>query len=681
MTKDQAQLRIEELSRLLDQHNYNYYVLAAPTITDYAFDMLMEELIRLENQFPDLAAADSPTKRVGGEVTKQFQTVQHRYAMLSLSNSYNEGEIREFHNRVVKTLEQEVEYVCELKYDGLAISILYENGKLIQAITRGDGSQGDDVTTNVKTIRSIPLKLKGSYPERFEIRGEIYFPHDSFQAANEARIEEGTAPFANPRNAAAGTLKMQDSAEVSRRKLDCWFYYIMGENLPFKSHYESLQAAKSWGFKISSAIALCKNEAEIFEYIHDWEKGRNELPFDIDGIVIKVNRFDQQQLLGFTAKSPRWAIAYKYKAEEVTTQLLTVTYQVGRTGAVTPVANLKPVLLAGTTIKRASLHNADIILGLDLHENDTVVVEKGGEIIPKITSVKTALRDPSSKEVSFITHCPECGTALVRSEGESAWYCPNSYHCPPQIKGRLSHFIARKAMNIEGLGEGRVELLFDHGLVHNVADLYDLRYDQLLGLEKTFEDDDGKLRKIGFREKTSRLIVESIEASKVIPYPRLLFALGIRFVGETVAAKLAEAFPSIELLMRAQYNDLIEVEEIGDRIAESVLAFFDDLENMQTISRLQQHGLQFSHVAKNTMLSSVLEGKTIVISGVFETFSRDEAKTLIENHGGKVSSSISAKTSFILAGDQMGPSKKEKAEKLGVQLMDEAGFLDLIKQE
>lgn len=681
MTKDQAQLRIEELSRLLDQHNYNYYVLAAPTITDYAFDMLMEELIRLENQFPDLSAADSPSKRVGGEVTKQFQTVQHRYAMLSLSNSYNEGEIREFHNRVVKTLEQEVEYVCELKYDGLAISILYENGKLIQAITRGDGSQGDDVTTNVKTIRSIPLKLKGSYPERFEIRGEIYFPHDSFQAANEARIEEGTAPFANPRNAAAGTLKMQDSAEVSRRKLDCWFYYIMGENLPFKSHYESLQAAKSWGFKISSAIALCKNEAEIFEYIHDWEKGRNELPFDIDGIVIKVNRFDQQQLLGFTAKSPRWAIAYKYKAEEVTTQLLTVTYQVGRTGAVTPVANLKPVLLAGTTIKRASLHNADIILGLDLHENDTVVVEKGGEIIPKITSVKTALRDPSSKEVSFITHCPECGTALVRSEGESAWYCPNSYHCPPQIKGRLSHFIARKAMNIEGLGEGRVELLFDHGLVHNVADLYDLRYDQLLGLEKTFEDDDGKLRKIGFREKTSRLIVESIEASKAIPYPRLLFALGIRFVGETVAAKLAEAFPSIELLMRAQYNDLIEVEEIGDRIAESVLAFFDDLENMQTISRLQQHGLQFSHVAKNTMLSSVLEGKTIVISGVFETFSRDEAKTLIENHGGKVSSSISAKTSFILAGDQMGPSKKEKAEKLGVQLMDEAGFLDLIKQE
>ena len=681
MTKDQAQLRIEELSRLLDQHNYNYYVLAAPTITDYAFDMLMEELIRLENQFPDLSAADSPSKRVGGEVTKQFQTVQHRYAMLSLSNSYNEGEIREFHNRVVKTLEQEAEYVCELKYDGLAISILYENGKLIQAITRGDGSQGDDVTTNVKTIRSIPLKLKGSYPERFEIRGEIYFPHDSFQAANEARIEEGTAPFANPRNAAAGTLKMQDSAEVSRRKLDCWFYYIMGENLPFKSHYESLQAAKSWGFKISSAIALCKNEAEIFEYIHDWEKGRNELPFDIDGIVIKVNRFDQQQLLGFTAKSPRWAIAYKYKAEEVTTQLLTVTYQVGRTGAVTPVANLKPVLLAGTTIKRASLHNADIILGLDLHENDTVVVEKGGEIIPKITSVKTALRDPSSKEVSFITHCPECGTALVRSEGESAWYCPNSYHCPPQIKGRLSHFIARKAMNIEGLGEGRVELLFDHGLVHNVADLYDLRYDQLLGLEKTFEDDDGKLRKIGFREKTSRLIVESIEASKAIPYPRLLFALGIRFVGETVAAKLAEAFPSIELLMRAQYNDLIEVEEIGDRIAESVLAFFDDLENMQTISRLQQQGLQFSHVAKNTMLSIVLEGKTIVISGVFETFSRDEAKTLIENHGGKVSSSISAKTSFILAGDQMGPSKKEKAEKLGVQLMDEAGFLDLIKQE
>lgn len=681
MNSDQAKLRIEELSRLLDQHNYNYYVLAAPTITDYEFDMLMEELLSLERQFPDLSAADSPTKRVGGEVTKQFQTVKHRYPMLSLSNSYNEGEIREFHNRTIKTLEQEVEYVCELKYDGLAISLLYEKGLLIQAVTRGDGVQGDDVTTNVRTIRSIPLKLKGNFPERFEIRGEIYFPHDSFHAANEARVEEGAAPFANPRNAAAGTLKMQDSAEVSRRKLDCWFYYIMGNNLPFKSHYESLQAAKSWGFKISTAIALCSSEKEIFEYIHDWEKGRHQLPFDIDGIVIKVNRFDQQQLLGFTAKSPRWAIAYKYKAEEVTTQLLTVTYQVGRTGAVTPVANLKPVLLAGTTVKRASLHNADIIQALDLHENDTVVVEKGGEIIPKITSVKTSMRDSASNAVVFITHCPECGTALVRSEGESAWYCPNSYHCPPQIKGRLSHFIARKAMNIEGLGEGRVELLFDHGLIHNVADLYDLNYDQLLGLEKTFESEDGKLRKVSFREKTSRMIVESIEASKAIPYPRLLFALGIRFVGETVAAKLAEAFPSIELLMRAKHNDLIEVDEIGDRIAESVVAFFDDLENMQTIMRLQQHGLQFRQYAQKTMLSNVLEGKTIVISGVFEKFSRDEAKNLIENHGGKVSSSISAKTSFVLAGDQMGPSKKEKAEKLGVALMDEHDFLKLIEKE
>ena len=417
MNSDQAKLRIEELSRLLDQHNYNYYVLAAPTITDYEFDMLIEELLSLERQFPDLSAADSPTKRVGGEVTKQFQTVKHRYPMLSLSNSYNEGEIREFHNRTIKTLEQEVEYVCELKYDGLAISLLYEKGLLIQAVTRGDGVQGDDVTTNVRTIRSIPLKLKGNFPERFEIRGEIYFPHDSFHAANEARVEEGAAPFANPRNAAAGTLKMQDSAEVSRRKLDCWFYYIMGNNLPFKSHYESLQAAKSWGFKISTAIALCSSEKEIFEYIHHWEKGRHQLPFDIDGIVIKVNRFDQQQLLGFTAKSPRWAIAYKYKAEEVTTQLLTVTYQVGRTGAVTPVANLKPVLLAGTTVKRASLHNADIIQALDLHENDTVVVEKGGEIIPKITSVKTSMRDSASNAVVFITHCPECGTALVRSEG------------------------------------------------------------------------------------------------------------------------------------------------------------------------------------------------------------------------------------------------------------------------
>ncbi|KAF0130368.1 MAG: DNA ligase (NAD+) [Bacteroidetes bacterium] len=678
MTFEKAQERVQELTELLNLHNYNYYVLAQPTISDYEFDMLMEELLLLEKKFPDLMQPNSPSQRVGGEITRQFKSVIHQYPMLSLSNSYNENEIREFHQRIIKSLEQKVEYVCELKFDGLAISLRYEKGNLVQAVTRGDGTQGDDVTANVKTIRSIPLRLKGDFPDVFEIRGEIYFPHASFNALNKLREEDGLALFANPRNAAAGTLKMQDSAEVSRRKLDCWLYYLMGENLTFKSHYESLLAAKSWGFKISPHMALCNNESDIFEYINDWKSGRDELPFDIDGIVIKVNRFDQQQLLGFTAKSPRWAIAYKFKAEEVATRLLSVDYQVGRTGAVTPVANLEPVLLAGTTIKRASLHNADIIQSLDLHENDWVVIEKGGEIIPKITSVKIALRDPKSNAVAFISHCPACGSMLMRTEGESAWYCPNSYHCPPQIKGRLEHFIARKAMNIEGLGEGRIEVLYDNRLIKNSADLYDLHYEQLLGLEKIYEAEDGTARKVSFREKTSQNIIESINTSKSIPYPRVLFALGIRFVGETVAKKLAEAFPSFELLKSATKDHLIQVDEIGERIAESVVAYFEDEDNLQVLDRLIAHGLEFSHEVKNVLISSIFEGKTFVISGVFEKFSRDEAKNLVEQHGGKVSGSISAKTSYILAGDQMGPSKREKAEKLGVPLMAEGSFLAMI---
>ncbi len=678
MTFEKAQERVQELTELLNLHNYNYYVLAQPIVSDYEFDMLMEELILLEKKFPALLQQNSPSQRVGGEITRQFKSVIHQYPMLSLSNSYNENEIREFHQRVIKSLEQKVEYVCELKFDGLAISLRYEKGNLVQAVTRGDGTQGDDVTANVKTIRSIPLQLKGDFPAVFEIRGEIYFPHASFNALNKSREEDGLALFANPRNAAAGTLKMQDSAEVSRRKLDCWLYYLMGDNLSFKSHYESLLAAKSWGFKISSHMALCNSESDIFEYINDWKSGRDELPFDIDGIVIKVNRFDQQQLLGFTAKSPRWAIAYKFKAEEVATRLLSVDYQVGRTGAVTPVANLEPVLLAGTTIKRASLHNADIIQSLDLHENDWVVIEKGGEIIPKITSVKTALRDPKSNAVAFISHCPACGSILMRTEGEAAWYCPNTYHCPPQIKGRLEHFIARKAMNIEGLGEGRIEVLYDNRLIKNSADLYDLHYEQLLGLEKIYEAEDGTARKVSFREKTSQNIIESITASKSIPYPRVLFALGIRFVGETVAKKLAEAFPSIDLLKSATKDQLIQVDEIGERIADSVVAYFDDGDNIHVLDRLIAHGLEFSHEVKNVLISSVFEGKTFVISGVFEKFSRDEAKNLVEKHGGKVSGSISAKTSYVLAGDQMGPSKREKAEKLGVPLMDEGSFLAMI---
>lgn len=678
MNFEKAQLRMAELCQQLNDHNYRYYVLNQPVISDYDFDMLLEELINLEKQFPEWISPDSPSQRVGGQITKQFKTVRHQYPMLSLSNSYSEAEILEFHKRTIKTLEHAVEYVCELKYDGLAIGLRYEKGILKQAVTRGDGQQGDDVTTNVKTIKSIPLKLHGNFPDEFEIRGEIFFPLESFRQINQQRIEEGLPAFANPRNAAAGTLKMQDSAEVAKRKLDCWLYYLLGENLPFKSHYESLQAAKSWGFKISSHMALCQNEHEIYEYIHDWRLGRYELPFDIDGIVIKVNDFAQQELLGSTAKSPRWAIAYKYKAEEVSTRLISVDYQVGRTGAVTPVANLEPVLLAGTTVKRASLHNADIIQSLDLHLNDIVVIEKGGEIIPKITSVKYQFRETGSRAVEFVEVCPECQTLLIRTPGEAAWYCPNSYHCPPQIKGRLEHFISRKAMNIEGLGEGRIELLFDHGLVKSVADLYELRFDSLLGLEKSYESEDGKLRKVSFREKTSQNIIDSIEASKTIPYPRVLFAIGIRYVGETIAKKLAEAFPSLELLMKSTFDQLVAVDEIGEKIAESVVTFFADAENFTTVERLKEYGLQFSHSVNRSLASEKLTGKSFVVSGVFTQFSRDEAKNLIESHGGKVIGSISAKTSYVLAGEQMGPSKREKAEKLGVPLMDEGSFLAMI---
>ncbi|PKP53287.1 MAG: DNA ligase (NAD(+)) LigA [Bacteroidetes bacterium HGW-Bacteroidetes-1] len=678
MTLDAARKKVEELSLLLNHHNYQYYVLDRPEISDYAFDLLLEELIQLEKQFPELLRSDSPSQRVGGEITKNFQSVAHRYPMMSLSNSYNEGEILDFHNRVFKSLNDHPEYVCELKYDGVAISLLYEQGILVQAITRGDGTRGDDVTMNVKTIRSIPLRLHGNYPESFEIRGEIFLPHASFDKMNIDRESEGLALFANPRNAASGTLKMQDSAEVARRKLDCSLYFLLGENLPFKTHYESLQAARSWGLKISNNMAVCKSAEEIFDFINDWKTGRYELPFDIDGIVIKVNRFDQQEKLGFTAKSPRWAIAYKYKAEEVQTQLISIDYQVGRTGTVTPVANLKPVLLAGTTVKRATLHNADIILQLGLHEQDTVIIEKGGEIIPKITSVIEANRLSTSKPVVFISHCPECGTALVRAEGESAWYCPNSSDCPPQIKGKLEHFISRKAMNIESLGEGKVEMLFDNQLIHHLADLYDLKYDQLLGLEKTFMNEDGKVRKVSFREKTTENILASIEASKDVPFPRVLFALGIRFVGETVAKKLAVAFPSIDLLMNADKEDLIAIDEIGERIAESVIAFFAENKNIELIDRLRIHGLNLASQSKFMLLSQKLEGKSIVVSGVFNNYTRDEMKELIEKHGGKNIGSISAKTSFVLSGQNMGPAKMEKALSLGVPIISEEEFIQMI---
>lgn len=676
--RETAQKRMDELIRQLEFHNQRYYEDANPEISDYEFDMLLEELIHLEKQFPEFKRTDSPTQRVGGTITKNFETVLHKYPMLSLSNSYSESEISDFIGRVFKGLDEDPEFVCELKYDGVAISLHYENGLLNRAVTRGDGTKGDDVTANIRTIRSIPLKLKGDYPKSFEIRGEVFLPHDSFLKMNDFRKKEGQPLFANPRNAAAGTLKLQDSAEVARRGLDCWLYYLMGDQLSFDTHYTSLQAARSWGFKVPPNMAVCRNENEIFEFIHDWKTGRGSLPFDIDGIVIKVNSFRHQQQLGYTAKSPRWAIAYKYKAEEATTRLLHLDFQVGRTGAITPVANLEPVFLAGTTVKRASLHNADIITQLDLHVGDTVIVEKGGEIIPKITAAIKTLRSNDAKPVVFISQCPECGSTLVRNEGEAAFYCPNADGCPPQIKGKLEHFISRKAMNIESLGEGRIELLYDQGLVKNVGDLYDLRYDQLLGLEKTYYSDEGKVRKVSFREKTVENILRSIEQSKNVAYPSVLFAIGIRFVGETVAKRLAEAFPDIDLLIQANQEQLIEVDEIGEKIAASVVSFFEDPKHIQLIASLRKAGLQLHKESKKEKLGTSLTGKTFVISGVFQTHSRDELKDMIELHGGKNSGSISNKTDFLLAGENIGPSKLEKASKLGIPLLSEEAFLRMI---
>jgi len=681
MDAKQANQRIIELSNEIRRHNYNYYVLSRPEIDDFEFDMLLEELVRLENDFPELVDPDSPTRHVGGEVTKEFKQVLHAHPMLSLGNTYSEEEIRNFEERIHKTIGDEVEYVCELKFDGVAIGLTYHNGRLVQAVTRGDGIRGDDVTTNVRTIKSIPLKLHGTgYPEEFEIRGEIILPHTSFEKMNEQRLEEGEEAFANPRNAASGSLKMQDSAEVARRNLDGFFYYLPGKGLPFKTHYDGLVAAKSWGFKISEYMVRCKTIADIFDYLDTWDKARHELPFDIDGVVIKVNDLRQQDLLGFTAKSPRWAIAYKFKAERVTTRLISVDFQVGRTGAVTPVANLEPVQLAGTVVKRASLHNADIISSLDVRIGDVVFVEKGGEIIPKIIGVDLENRNEDAITLSFISHCPECGTGLIRTEGESAWYCPNESGCPPQIKGKLEHFISRKAMNIDSLGEGKIEILFDNGLVRNCADLYDLNFERLIGLEKTYESiEEKKEKKISFREKTVTNILNGIEASKKVGFERVLFALGIRYVGETVAKKLAAHFISVENLKRADFNELVEVEEIGEKIAQSILTWFADPGSNEIISRLKEAGIKFSlDQSLVTRLSDKLSGSTFVVSGIFENFSRDELKKTIEAHGGKNIGSISSKTSFLLAGANMGPEKRKKAEKLGVPIITEAEFLALL---
>ncbi len=665
-----AKERIDQLRAELHRHNYNYYVLNAPEITDKAFDDLMRELQDLEAAHPEYMDPNSPTQRVGSDLSKNFTQVAHKYPMLSLGNTYSESEVADFYERVRRGLEgEDFEICCELKYDGTSISLTYEDGRLVQAVTRGDGVQGDVVTDNVKTIRTIPLVLHGDYPRLFEIRGEILMPWESFEALNREREAREEPLFANPRNAASGTLKSQSSAVVAARKLDAYLYYLLGEDLPGDGHYENLQAARAWGFKISEHMQKARTLQDIYDYIHYWDTERKNLPVATDGIVLKVNSLRQQRSLGYTAKSPRWAIAYKFQAERARTRLNEVTYQVGRTGAVTPVANLDPVQLSGTVVRRASLHNADIIEGLDLHLGDMVYVEKGGEIIPKITGVDTEARDASlGEKVRFITRCPECGTTLVRYEGEAAHYCPNDTACPPQLKGKIEHFISRRAMDIDGLGPETVDLLYQQGLIRDVSDLFRLRVDDIKGLDR-----------MGL--KTAENIVSGIAASRAVPFERVLFALGIRFVGETVAKKLARAFGSIDALRCADMQTLTGVDEIGEKIAQSITAYFANPQNRALVERLEQAGLQFSRTAEDMAgQTDRLAGQTIVISGVFARHSRDEYKALIEKHGGKNTGSISAKTSFILAGDNMGPAKLEKARKLGVRIVTEDDFLQMIDE-
>jgi len=662
--------RIDQLRNELHAHNYNYYVLNAPVISDQEFDRLMRELQDLEAKHPECFDANSPTMRVGSDLNKNFTQVEHKYPMLSLGNTYSESEVADFYERVRKSLNEDFEICCEMKFDGTSISLTYEDGKLVRAVTRGDGVKGDDVTDNVKTIRSIPLVLHGEgYPKNFEIRGEILMPWTVFEDLNRERELREEPLFANPRNAASGTLKSQNSAVVASRKLDAYLYYLLGDNLPHDEHYENLQEAEKWGFKISHITRKVRTLDEIFEFINYWDVERKNLPVATDGIVLKVNSLRQQRNLGYTAKSPRWAIAYKFQAEQALTKLLKVTYQVGRTGAVTPVANLEPVQLSGTIVKRASLHNADIIASLDLHIGDMVYVEKGGEIIPKITGVDVASRPQNSEKVTFITHCPECGSKLIRYEDEAAHYCTNETACPPQIKGKIEHFISRRAMNIEGLGPETVDQFYQEGMIHNVADLYTLKAEDICKLER-------------MGEKSAENIIQGIEASKQVPYERVLFALGIRFVGETVAKKVAKAFRSIDALATATLDELIHVDEIGEKIAQSILLYFSNEQNRMLVERLRQAGLKLE--ADEEDLSGHtdrLQGKSIVISGVFALHSRDEYKDLIEKHGGKNVGSISKKTSFILAGDNMGPSKLEKAQKLGIPIIDENEFLSMIAEE
>ena len=660
-----VQDRIVFLRSELQQHNYNYYVLDKPTISDFEFDILLNELIDLEKQNPQYYDANSPTQRVGGELIKSFDTVAHEYRMLSLGNTYSSEELVDFDKRITKLVETDIEYVCELKYDGVSISLKYENGELKQALTRGNGTHGDDVTVNVKTINSIPLKLKGDYPSKFEIRGEIFLPHEGFDQMNEKRIANDLEPFANPRNAASGSVKMQDSKEVAKRPLDCFLYYLLGKELPSQRHYENLQTAREWGFKIPHEIEVCSSIDKVINFVNYWDNKRHHLPYDIDGIVIKVNDLRLQEQMGFTAKSPRWAISYKFKAEQVSTVLNEITYQVGRTGAITPVANLEAVLLAGTVVKRASLHNADQISKLDIRVGDKVFVEKGGEIIPKIVGVALKERDLFSQPTVYISHCPECNTSLVRSEGDAKHYCPNDLMCPPQIKGKFEHFISKKAMDIDGIGPETIDLLFENQLIASIPDLYDLKKEDLLPFKKE-------------GEKWASNIIEGLEQSKAIPFERLLFALGIRYVGETVSKVLVKEFQHIDHLMMADKERLENVDEIGEKIAESVVLYFQNKENIKLIDRLKNQGLCFEIGEESKAISSQLSGMSIVISGVFSHFSRDELKKLIEQHGGKNVSSISKKTTFVVAGENMGPSKLQKAEKLNVPLLSEDEFIKKI---
>lgn len=660
--------RIEELREELHQHNYNYYVLDEPTISDFEFDAKLKELQELEAAHPEFYDPHSPTLRVGGEITKNFPTVQHQFRMYSLDNSYDFNDLQDWHTRISKILETEdIEFVAELKYDGASISILFENGKLSQAVTRGDGFQGDEITANVKTIKDIPLQLQGNFPERFFMRGEIYLTHNNFNKINEERLAEGYDAFMNPRNTASGSLKLQDSGEVRKRNLSAVLYQFVSENSPAETHFELLQQAKTWGFKISENAKLCKNLQEVQDFINLWDEKRKKLNFDIDGIVIKVNSLKQQQLLGYTAKSPRFAMAYKFKAEKVETELLSIDYQVGRTGAVTPVANLAPVLLAGTIVKRASLHNEDIIKKLDLHVGDFVYVEKGGEIIPKIVGVNLEKRNVFATEVQYATHCPECGSELIRLEDQAAHFCPNETHCPPQVVGKMIHYVSRKALNIENLGSETIEQLYREGLLTNIADFYTLRKEQLLPLER-------------MAEKSAQNIIDGVEKSKQIPYEKVLYGIGIKHVGETVAKKLAKNFPSIDDLKNATEEELCQVEDIGSKIAESIVSYLQNPENWEMIERLRSYGVQLEKGENTTeVLSTVLEGKTFLFTGKLSLFTREQAEEMVEKHGGKNISAVSKNLNYLVVGEKAG-SKLKKAQDIGtITILDEQQFLDLIE--